>query len=114
MLRTASGGKLQYVAADTVSRSIVVMNRHNFLLRCLCFALKVLLNGNKFCMICDKELSFAGLKPTICSKRFCQWRHDQIGLGFSLSAEVLNRGDIVDLLISMTYSASNAGRIQFF
>merc|ERR1711933_566011 len=41
-------------------------------------------------------------------------RHDKIGLGFSLSAEIVNRPDIVDLLISMTYSASNAGRIQFF
>merc|ERR1712228_1146884 len=114
MIRSASGGKLQSVLPEHFFRSIVTMNRHNFLLRCICFALKVLLNGNKFCMICDGELSFAGLKPTICSNRFCQWRHDKIGLGFSLSSEITNRGDIVDLLISMTYSASNAGRIQFF
>jgi len=114
MMRTASGGKVQCVEPQHIYRSIVVMNGHNFLLRCLCFALKVLLNGNQYCMICDKKLAFAGLKPTICSERFCQWRHDQIGLGFSLSAEIINREDIVDLLISMTYSASNAGRIQFF
>ena len=115
MVRTHSGGgRVQLVSAEHFFRSIVVMEEHNFLLRCVCFALKVLLNGNKFCMICDNELAFAGLKPTICSDRFCQWRHDQIGLGFSLSSEILNRPDIVDLLISMTYSASNAGRIQFF
>jgi len=115
MVRTHSGGgRLQMIQPEHFFRSLVVMENHNFLLRCVCFALKVLLNGNKFCMICDKELAFAGLKPTICSDRFCQWRHDQIGLGFSLAAEVLNRPDICDLLISMTYSASNAGRIQFF
>ena len=115
MVRTHSGGgRLQLVQPHHFFRSIVVMEEHNFLLRCVCFALKVLLNGNKYCMICDKELAFAGLKPTICSDRFCQWRHDQIGLGFSLSGELLNRPDICDLLISMTYSASNAGRIQFF
>eukprot|EP01083_Nonionella_stella_P001411 4058_1 len=115
MIRTHSGGgKVQSVSPQHFFRSIVMMNKHNFLLRCLCYGLKVLLNGNKYCMICDKELAFAGLKPTICDDRFCQWRHDQIGLGFSLSAEVLNRAHIVDLLLSMTYSASNAGRIQFF
>eukprot|EP01083_Nonionella_stella_P289886 986463_1 len=115
MVRTHSGGgNIQCIGASTFFRTICVMNKHNFLLRCVCFALKILLNGNKYCMICDKELAFAGLKPTICSDRFCQWRHDQIGLGFSLSSEMLNRPDICDLLISMTYSASNAGRIQFF
>ena len=82
LVRTASGGKLQTVRPENFFRSIVVMNRHNFLLRAACYALKVLLNGNKYCMICDKALAFAGLKPTICSDRFCQWRHDQIGLGF--------------------------------
>jgi len=115
MIRTNSeGGRIQLVQSHHFFRSIVLMEQHNFLLQCLCFALKVLLNGNKYCMICDKELAFAGLKPTICSDRFCQWRHDQIGLGFSLSAELLNRPEICDLLISMTYSASNAGRIHFF
>ena len=73
MIRTSSGGNLQCVAPQNIYRSIVVMNGHNFLLRCLCFALKVLLNGNRYCMICDKALAFAGLKPTICSERFCQW-----------------------------------------
>jgi len=114
LTRSASNGRVQSVRSEHFFRSLVMMRRHNFLLRALCNALKVLLNGNKFCMICDRELAFAGLKPTICQQKFCQWRHDQIGLGFSLAAEITNRPDIVDLLISMTYSASNAGRIQFF
>ena len=103
MIRTASGGKVQCVEPQHIYRSIVVMNGHNFLLRCLCFALKVLLNGNRYCMICDKALAFAGLKPTICSDRFCQWRHDQIGLGFSLSAEVCFRINFIETYIACTF-----------
>lgn len=59
---SSSGGKIRQILSENVMRSIVVMSRHNFLLRVVCYALKILLNGNKYCMICDKELVFAGLK----------------------------------------------------
>lgn len=112
--RALSENALQQCKSEHTLRTITVMSRHNFLLRVLCFALKVLLNGNKYCMICDKMLPFAGLKPTICDDKFCQFRHDELGLGFSLAYELLNRKAITDLLISMCYAACNSGRVSIF
>jgi len=111
---TSSENVLQQCNPEDILRTITVMSRHNFLIRVLCFALKVLLNGNKYCMICDKVLPFAGLKPTICDDKFCQFRHDELGLGFSLSHELLYRKSITDLLISMCYAACNSGRVSIF
>ncbi|ETO16646.1 hypothetical protein RFI_20693, partial [Reticulomyxa filosa] len=48
MMRTQSENNIQVVNPQHMLRTIAVMMQHNFLLRVLTFALKVLMNGNKF------------------------------------------------------------------
>ncbi|ETO35036.1 hypothetical protein RFI_02041, partial [Reticulomyxa filosa] len=52
--------------------------------------------------------------PSICTKPFCQFRHDSIGLGFSLASEIIYRAEITDLLISLCYAACLNQRITIF
>ena len=112
--RTESSNPVVQCNRSDLTRSMTRMLKHNWLLRILCFGLKVLLNGNKFCMICDKPLEFAGLKPSICDKPFCQFRHDEMELGFSLCDEIIYRPNLVDLLISMMHASCKTGRYQEF
>ena len=94
--------------------TICYMCQHNWLLRVLFYSLKILLTANKYCMICNKKLDFAGLKPSICDKRFCQFRHDEMELGFSLANEILERPNVTDLLISLCYSSCYSGKYHDF
>jgi hypothetical protein len=114
LMRTLSDNTINLIGGTDMERSMALMLDHNFLLRILIFALRVLKNGNRFCMICDTPLEFAGLKPSICIDPFCQFRHDSIGLGFSLSSEIMFRTELTDLLISCCYSACLGGRVDIF
>ena len=67
-------------------------------------------------------MPFEGLKPTVCSKQLCIFRHEQFGLGIDLESEIMksmklrfkiktkiSKGpDIVDLMITMAYTAATA------
>jgi len=64
-------------------------------------------------MICDDNMSFEGIRPTICSKSLCIFRHEQFGLGVDLDSEIENHPDVVDLMITMAYTASLAETNSF-
>lgn len=67
-------------------------------------------NCSLYCPICDEIQPFEGIRPVVCNKEDCVWRYEELGLGASISAEINNCGDLVDLLISMCLSALNSGR----
>jgi hypothetical protein len=64
------------------------------------------LNCTKNCVICDSLLGFSGMKLTVCDKELCIHSLDQYGLGLDLISEIKNHPEVVDLLITLTYSAS--------
>jgi hypothetical protein len=70
------------------------------------FTENIILTCNDHCLICGKKVKYPGLKPTVCLKKLCLFTHEQFGLGVDLETEIMERGDIVDLLISFAYSAS--------
>jgi len=61
---------------------------------------------NDHCLICGKKVKYPGLKPTVCLKKLCLFTHEQFGLGVDLETEIMDHGDILDLLISFAYSAA--------
>lgn len=68
----------------------------------------IIMNTSKKCMICEDVLPSEGLRPTICPKTLCVFRHEQFGLGVDLESTLLNQPDLVDLMITMAYSASTS------
>lgn len=67
---------------------------------------QVILNSSKKCMICEDVLPSEGLRPSICPKQLCVFRHEQFGLGVDLENAILNTPDIVDLMVTMAYSGA--------
>jgi hypothetical protein len=39
-------------------------------------------NCSKYCLICNEELPYQGIKPTICTKILCVYSYERFGLGF--------------------------------
>jgi len=70
------------------------------------FVENIILTCNDHCLICGKKVKYPGLKPTVCLKKLCLFTHEQFGLGVDLETEIVDRGDIVDLLITFAYSAA--------
>lgn len=61
-----------------------------------------------YCIICGGPMSYVGLKPTVCEKSLCIFSHEQYGLGVDIESAIKQEPEIVDLLITMCYSASEA------
>jgi len=53
-------------------------------------------------------MSYIGLKPTVCEKNLCIFSHEQYGLGVDIESAIKQEPEIVDLMITMCYSASEA------
>ena len=68
---------------------------------------RFLLDANSKCIICDKGLYHEGYKPNICDDEKCNFIYEEIGLGFDLNQEVIDRAELLDLLISFCYSADD-------
>jgi len=76
------------------------------------------------CLICGKDMSFVGVKPTVCDSTLCVFRfklkfyinflsHEQYGLGVDLESSIKQFPDIVDLMISMGVAAANSTNPKF-
>jgi hypothetical protein len=65
-----------------------------------------LLNAGNTCMMCDEDLPFPGLKPTVCDRDLCSYQLDHLGLGADLSLFDTDH-KVADLLISAAVAACN-------
>lgn len=63
-----------------------------------------LLNAGNTCMMCDEDLPFPGLKPTVCDRELCSYQLDHLGLGADLSLFDSDHR-VADLLISAAVAA---------
>jgi hypothetical protein len=84
----------------------------NFLLRILEYIETTIATCTITCMICNKMLEYAGLKPVVCNSRLCLYKYEELGLGVDLAAEIRNDTHVVDLLISFAAAAAGHDRID--
>ncbi|CAK9786275.1 hypothetical protein CC85DRAFT_285743 [Cutaneotrichosporon oleaginosum] len=63
-----------------------------------------LLHAGNTCMMCDEDLPFPGLKPTVCDRELCSYQLDHLGLGADLSLCDTDH-KVADLLISAAAAA---------
>lgn len=60
---------------------------------------------NTRCLVCDGPLAHVGLKPSVCGEDLCAFRHESLGLGLELGAEIARAPELLDLLISFLFAA---------
>ncbi|BEJ11923.1 hypothetical protein CspHIS471_0203830 [Cutaneotrichosporon sp. HIS471] len=65
-----------------------------------------MLNAGSTCMMCNQDLAFPGLKPTVCDRELCSYQLDHVGLGADLSLFDTDY-KVADLLISFAVAACN-------
>lgn len=65
-----------------------------------------LINAGNTCMMCDEELPFPGVKPTVCDRDLCAYQLDNLGLGADLSLFDTDYM-VADLLITAAVTACN-------
>eukprot|EP01080_Neovahlkampfia_damariscottae_P011934 gene11934-5335_t len=94
----------------------------NFIEAIVSYVQNVVNNCAKLCLICAENMPFEGLKPSVCSKQLCVFRHEQFGLGIDLESEIIHSNiyillkvdpEIVDLMITMAYCAATADDGKF-
>jgi len=61
-------------------------------------------NAGNYCMMCDSELPFPGVKPTVCDKHLCAYQLEGLGLGAGLALFETDP-KVADLLISAAVAA---------
>ncbi|KAJ3022703.1 hypothetical protein HKX48_005473 [Thoreauomyces humboldtii] len=81
---------------------------YNFPLLALRYVLRRLMLSSKFCLVCHRELSseFEALKPYVCERSLCTYQYMELGLGPSIELEILHHPNVVDMLVSLAYTAS--------
>ncbi|GJN85066.1 hypothetical protein PLIIFM63780_008630 [Purpureocillium lilacinum] len=93
---------------DQVSLPLVAMQ----------FALRQLVRCTELCMACHEAmgegLGSGSLKPYVCEKPLCLYQYLSLGFGPSIEHEIINNPLVVDVLVSLAYSAVISGRIRDF
>lgn len=54
------------------------------------FVIQVIQNCTKYCIICNGEMPYVGIKPTVCANKLCIFGLEQYGLGVELETEIQN------------------------
>lgn len=76
----------------------------DFLARLCELLLNRIRNAGNYCMMCDNELPFPGVKPTVCDDQLCAYQLETLGLGADLG--IFDRDPkVADLILTMAAAA---------
>ncbi|KAJ3442761.1 poly adp-ribose polymerase family [Anaeramoeba flamelloides] len=85
---------------------------NNFILDLYDYATARVMNCTNYCIMCGNWLKTQGLKPTCCDKPACIFKHQEMGLGVNVSAEIAKTPDLVDFVITTAYAAATSNRSE--
>jgi ubiquitin-conjugating enzyme E2 Q len=92
-------------------------NERSFPLIAMQFAMRYFVKCTEYCLRCHRRLEsgFEALRPYVCSDPLCLFQYMAMGFGPSIEHEILTEPYVVDLLVSLCYSAiqPSAARRQF-
>eukprot|EP01100_Stratorugosa_tubuloviscum_P015908 TRINITY_DN967_c1_g1_i1.p1 TRINITY_DN967_c1_g1~~TRINITY_DN967_c1_g1_i1.p1 ORF type:complete len:656 (-),score=265.02 TRINITY_DN967_c1_g1_i1:54-2021(-) len=60
---------------------------------------------SKNCLLCNSQLAFEAMRPTICDREFCGYLYSDLGQGFSCLEEMKQDNDVADLLVIISSCA---------
>ncbi|KAI1388932.1 uncharacterized protein F4822DRAFT_262536 [Hypoxylon trugodes] len=71
------------------------------------FALRYLVRCTDYCTACHRKMegNFEAIKPYVCDRPLCLHQYMNLGFGPSIDSEIINRPQVVDLLISFCYAS---------
>ncbi|KAK3899973.1 hypothetical protein C8A05DRAFT_17666 [Staphylotrichum tortipilum] len=71
------------------------------------FAMRYFVKCTEYCLRCHRRLDkgFEALRPYVCSDPLCLFQYMAMGFGPSIEHEILTEPYVVDLLVSLCYSA---------
>mmetsp|Transcript_1442 Transcript_1442/g.2011 ORF Transcript_1442/g.2011 Transcript_1442/m.2011 type:complete len:719 (+) Transcript_1442:8067-10223(+) len=64
------------------------------------FVGRYLSKASSRCIMCDKEHGISMPRPCVCDDESCVFQSRELGLGFSIEEEILNRPKVVELLLT--------------
>eukprot|EP00027_Filamoeba_sp_ATCC50430_P008536 CAMPEP_0168541892 /NCGR_PEP_ID=MMETSP0413-20121227/1057_1 /TAXON_ID=136452 /ORGANISM="Filamoeba nolandi, Strain NC-AS-23-1" /LENGTH=414 /DNA_ID=CAMNT_0008571733 /DNA_START=136 /DNA_END=1380 /DNA_ORIENTATION=- len=101
--------QLQMLATGSEDATVIPQtDSSNFFVQLNTYLRQRIGNCAGYCPICDKPHGYSGIKPTVCRRKECIWKYEEMGLGIALETELKTNYHVVDLLISMAISAANA------
>ncbi|KAJ5219903.1 hypothetical protein N7468_009107 [Penicillium chermesinum] len=70
----------------------------------------------EFCLVCHCKTfnPFETLKPYVCSNGLCLYQYIGHGMGSNLEHTIRTQPKVVDLLVSLVYASTSAGRLEDF
>ncbi|KIY49649.1 hypothetical protein FISHEDRAFT_65102 [Fistulina hepatica ATCC 64428] len=82
--------------------------RINLPLTAFCYLIRRLAICTRYCIVCHDRLEteFEALKPYVCGKRLCSYQYYALNRGPSLEYEISHNPFVVDLLVSLAYTAA--------
>lgn len=81
--------------------------RHNLLFRVLVYAVNRFKRCNSRCLVCSTALHYPTMKPATCMKAACNFSYRTMeGIGISLTREVEDRPEVLELLVSLCWAAA--------
>ncbi|KIJ62454.1 hypothetical protein HYDPIDRAFT_30416 [Hydnomerulius pinastri MD-312] len=80
----------------------------NLLTTSFSFLLRRLALCTRHCVICHKKLQneYEALKPYVCDSNLCIFQYYSLNLGPSLEYDIIANTEVVDLLVSLAYTAA--------
>ncbi|KZO90199.1 hypothetical protein CALVIDRAFT_542943, partial [Calocera viscosa TUFC12733] len=84
-----------------------------FLVDLYTLAVEHLTNCGNVCMLCDRQLPFPGLKPTICEDKLCSYQLEKLGIGAGLGLIDTDIAVADFLICTCLAAASSRSRIPF-
>ncbi|KDQ20058.1 hypothetical protein BOTBODRAFT_184055 [Botryobasidium botryosum FD-172 SS1] len=73
-----------------------------------CYLVRRLTLCTRYCTVCHNpiDLQYEVLRPYVCSSKLCSYQYYVMGWGPSLEYEIIHNTVVVDLLLSLTYTAA--------
>ncbi|EAQ86621.1 hypothetical protein CHGG_07874 [Chaetomium globosum CBS 148.51] len=86
-------------------------SKRSFPLVAMQFAMHYFVKCTEYCLRCHCRLEkgFEALRPYVCSDPLCLFQYMAMGFGPSIEREILTEPYVVDLLVSLCYSAIQPG-----
>lgn len=105
-----------WLMIDHMADEGAVLSKMSFPLLAMQFTLRHFVRCTEFCLVCfcKKYDDFEAMKPYVCSNRLCLYQYITYGMGPSLEYEIKSQPSVVDMLVSLTYARTKAGKLEDF
>ncbi|CAG8329945.1 unnamed protein product [Penicillium salamii] len=106
----------KFLVADHMAEADRNISEISLPLLAMQFTLRHLVKCTEFCLVCHRKTNetFEALKPYVCPSGLCLYQYMTLAMGSSLEYEIHSQPLVVELLISLTYTAARSEHLEEF